>query len=82
VQLCRVLHFIFCYVECHYAECCRGSDEGEPHKFCKRFVRYQIDQMTYDTIWDVLDRRYGGTFDKTNKSWKSLTKSSHFPAMT
>jgi len=36
------------------------SMEGEPHKLCKRFVRYQIDQTTYDTIWEVLDGRYGG----------------------
>ncbi len=26
----------------------------------ERFVRYQIDQTTYDTIWEVLDGRYGG----------------------
>ena len=43
------------------------SMKGEPHELCKRFVRYQINQTTYDTIWEVLDRRYGGgTFDKTN----------------
>jgi hypothetical protein len=59
------------------------SMEEEPHKLCKRYVRYQSDQTTYDTICEVLDRRYeGGTFDKTNMSSRSLTKSSHFPAMT
>jgi len=36
------------------------SMEGEPHKLCKRFVRYQINQTTYDTIWEVMDQRYGG----------------------
>ncbi len=29
MQLCRVVHFIFCHAECHYAECrcadCRGA---------------------------------------------------------
>ena len=58
------------------------SMEGEPHKLCKRFVRYQIDQMTYDTIWEVMDQRYGGTLDKISTSWKSLTKSKPFPATT
>jgi len=36
------------------------SMEGEPHKLCKRFVRYQIDQTTYNTIWETLEQRYGG----------------------
>jgi hypothetical protein len=36
------------------------SMEEEPHKLCKRYVRYQSDQMTYDTICEVLDRRYEG----------------------
>jgi hypothetical protein len=36
------------------------SMEGEPHKLCKRFVRYQIDHTTHDTIWEVLVRCDGG----------------------
>jgi hypothetical protein len=36
------------------------SMEGEPHKLCKRFVKYQIDQTTYNTIWETLEQRYGG----------------------
>ena len=36
------------------------SMEEEPHKLCKRYVRYQSDQTTYDTICEVLDRRYEG----------------------
>jgi hypothetical protein len=55
------------------------SMEGEPHKLCKRFVRYQIDQTTYDTIWEVLDQH---SLDKISKSWKSLIKSKPFPATT
>ena len=59
------------------------SMEGEPHKLCKRFVRYQIDQTTYDTIWEVLDGRYGGgTSGKISKFRRSLIKSKPFPATT
>jgi hypothetical protein len=59
------------------------SMEGEPHKLCKRFVRYQIDQTTYNTIWETLEQHYGGgTLGKINMSWKSLKKSKHFPATT
>ena len=34
--------------------------EGEPSNLCARFVRHNIDDMTYTTLWEVLDRRYGG----------------------
>ncbi len=34
--------------------------EGEPSHLCARFVRHNIDDTTYDTLWEVLDRRYGG----------------------
>jgi hypothetical protein len=34
--------------------------EGEPSILCARFVRHNIDDTTYTTLWEVLDRRYGG----------------------
>ena len=34
--------------------------EREPSNLCARFVRHNIDDTTYDTLWEVLDRRYGG----------------------
>jgi len=34
--------------------------EGEPSNLCARFVRHIIDDTTYTTLWEVLDRRYGG----------------------
>ncbi len=29
--------------------------EGEPSNLCARFVRPNIDDMTYTTLWEVLD---------------------------
>jgi hypothetical protein len=34
--------------------------EGESCNLCARFVRHNIDDTTYTTLWEVLDRRYGG----------------------
>jgi len=34
--------------------------EGEPSILCARFVRHNIDDETYNTLWEVLDQRYGG----------------------
>ncbi len=34
--------------------------EGEPSILCARFVRHNIDDTTYETLLEVLDRRYGG----------------------
>ncbi len=34
--------------------------EGEPIILCARFVRHNIDDTTYETLWEVLDPRYGG----------------------
>ena len=34
--------------------------EGEPSNLCARFVRHSIDDRTYETLWEVLDQRYGG----------------------
>ncbi len=34
--------------------------EGESYNLCARFVRHNIDDTTYTTLWEVLDRRYGG----------------------
>jgi hypothetical protein len=33
--------------------------EGEPSTPCARFFRHNIDNMTYETLWEVLDQRYG-----------------------
>jgi hypothetical protein len=34
--------------------------ERESYNLCGRFVRHNIDNKTYTTLWEVLDRRYGG----------------------
>ncbi len=34
--------------------------EGEPSNLFARFVSHNIDNTTYETLWEVLDRRYGG----------------------
>ncbi len=34
--------------------------EEEPSNLCARFVRHNIDDTTYETLWEVLDQRYGG----------------------
>jgi len=34
--------------------------EGESYNLCARFVRHSIDETTYTTLWELLDRRYGG----------------------
>ncbi len=34
--------------------------EGEPSILCARFVRHNLDDTTYDTLWEVLDQSYGG----------------------
>ncbi len=34
--------------------------EGEPYNLCTRFAMYNIDEVTSITLWEVLDRRYGG----------------------
>jgi hypothetical protein len=33
--------------------------EGDSYNICARFVRHNIDDTTYTTLWEVLDRCYG-----------------------
>jgi hypothetical protein len=50
------------------------SMEGEPHKFYKRFVRYQINQTKYDTIWEVLDQCFGGDIRQDQHNLEEFDK--------
>ncbi len=34
--------------------------EWESYNPCARFVRHNIDNSTYTTLWEVLDQQYGG----------------------
>ncbi len=48
--------------------------EGEPSILCARFVRHNIDNTTYDTLWKVLDRRYGGQIREDQQVMEEFDK--------
>jgi hypothetical protein len=47
--------------------------EGEPSILCARFVRHNIDDMTYETLWEVLVSLTLVTFFfETSKLWANI----------
>jgi hypothetical protein len=48
--------------------------EGEPSNLCARFVRHNIDDMTYKTLWEVLDRRYGSQIREDQQVMEEFDK--------
>jgi hypothetical protein len=48
--------------------------EGEPSILCARFVRHNIDDTTYETLWEVLDRRYGGQIREDQQVMEEFEK--------
>ncbi len=48
--------------------------EGEPSILCARFVRHNIDNKTYETLWEVLDRRYGGQIREDQQVMEEFDK--------
>ncbi len=48
--------------------------EGEPSILCARFVRHNIDDMTYETHWEVLDQRYCGQIREDQQVMEEFVK--------
>jgi len=48
--------------------------EGEPSSLCARFVRHNIDDTTYKTLWEVRDQSYGSQIKEYQQVMEEFEK--------